>query len=313
MESDNSTLITDFVLSTFSDLHNYQTALFAVFLLILVITLAGNLVIIVLTCWDSHLQSPMYFFLGNLSFVDICLSLVTVPQMLKNFLLDLKSRVILFESCMAQIYFFLTFANVEDFLLAVMAYDRYIAICDPLRYVVVMNKKIRFQLIAGCWLLSTANSILHSTLTSRLSYCRSNLINHFLCDMVPLFKLSCSDTTINELVIFTEGFVVVSGPFLFILVSYINIILAILKIHSAEGRSKVFSTCSSHLAVVIFYFGTIMFTYFRPSSSYSLTRDRVASVMYTVLAPMLNPFIYSLRNKDVKQALQRLMAKMNSV
>ncbi|XP_018414828.1 PREDICTED: olfactory receptor 1361-like [Nanorana parkeri] len=313
MESENSTLITEFVLSTFSDIHEYQTALFAVFLLILMITVTGNLVIIVLTCWDSNMQSPMYFYLGHLSFVDICLSLVTVPQMLKNFLLDLNRRVILFEGCMAQIYFFLTFANVEDFLLAVMAYDRYVAICDPLHYTVVMSKRLRIQLIASCWLLSTANSILHTTLTSRLSYCRSNLINHFLCDMVPLFQLSCSSTIINELVIFTEGSIVVMGPFLFILVSYIHIILAIFKIHSAGGRSKVFSTCSSHLSVVIFYFGTIMFTYFRPSSSYSLTKDRVASVMYMVLAPMLNPFIYSLRNKDVKQALQRLMAKMNPV
>ncbi|KAG8447339.1 hypothetical protein GDO86_014707 [Hymenochirus boettgeri] len=265
---------------------------------------------VTLTYSDCHLSAPMYIFLGNLSFVDICLTLVTVPQMLRNFLMDLDKRVILFGGCMAQIYFFLTFANVEDFLLAVMAYDRYVAICHPLHYGMIMNKRVCLKLISGCWLLSTANAILHTTLTSRLVFCRSNQIDHFLCDMVPLFKLSCSDTSINELVIFTEGSVVVAGPFLFILASYIRIISAILKIDSTGGRTKVFSTCSSHLTVVTFYFGTILFMYFRPSSMYSLTKDRIASVMYTILAPMLNPFIYSLRNKDVKEASNRLLGKI---
>ncbi|XP_075690678.1 olfactory receptor 1Q1-like [Rhinoderma darwinii] len=311
METINSSSVTEFILSTFADLHDYQLELFVVFFSILTISITGNLAIITLIFSDPHLQAPMYFFLANLSFVDICLSLVTVPQMLKNFLIDLKRRVILFGGCMTQIYFFLTFANVEDFLLAVMAYDRYVAICDPLHYVLVMNRRLSAQLVAICWILSTANAILHTTLTSRLSYCESNQINHYLCDMVPLFKLSCSDTTINELVIFTEGSIVVAGPFLFIIASYVRIIFAILKIRSAEGRRKVFSTCSSHLAVVTFYFGTILFMYFRPSSSYSLTKDRVASVMYTTLAPMLNPFIYTLRNKDVQQASRKLFSRIS--
>ncbi|XP_068104088.1 olfactory receptor 1f45-like [Hyperolius riggenbachi] len=313
MEKANSTLGTQFILSTFSDLHKYQTVLFVVFLFILVITVLGNLTILVLTCSDSQLQSPMYFFLGNLSFVDICMTLVTVPQMLKNFLLELHGRVISFEGCIAQVYFFLKFANVEDFLLAVMAYDRYIAICDPLHYVVVMHKRLRIRFIVGCWLLSTANAVLHAGLTSRLSYCQSNFLNHFLCDMVPLFKIACSDISINQLVIFTEGSIVVAGPFILIVVSYIFIMRAIFKIRSAEGRRKVFSTCSSHLIVVTFYFGTILFTYFRPPSSFSQTKNWVASLMYTIFAPMFNPFIYSLRNKDVQQAAQRFLTKNKPV
>ncbi|XP_073498455.1 olfactory receptor 1Q1-like [Phyllobates terribilis] len=311
MESTNSSSVMEFILSTFADLHSFQLWLFLVFLLILIITITGNLAIITLTFSDSQLQAPMYFFLANLSFVDICMCLVTVPQMLKNLLLDLRGRVILFWGCMAQVYFFLTFANVEDFLLSVMAYDRYLAICDPLHYVMVMNRRLSAKLIVFCWILSTANAILHTALTSRLSYCGSNQINHYLCDMVPLFKLSCSDITINQLVIFTEGSIVVAGPFLFIFASYVRIIFAILKIRSAEGRRKVFSTCSSHLAVMTFYFGTILFMYFRPSSSYSLTKDRIASVMYTILAPMLNPFIYTLRNKDVQQASWKLFARIS--
>ncbi|XP_053552185.1 olfactory receptor 1361-like [Bombina bombina] len=310
MEEDNNTRVTEFVLLTFSDLPNHQLQFFVAFLLIFLITLLGNLTIMILTFSDIKLKAPMYFFLGNLSFVDMCLTLVTVPQMLKNLLLDIRRRVISFGGCMAQIYFFLTFANVEDFLLAIMAYDRYVAICNPLHYVMVMTRKVCVQMLIGCWLLSTANSVLHTALTSSLKYCQSNKINHFLCDMVPLFKLSCSDTTLNQLVIFTEGSLVVVGPFVLILISYIRIISTILKIRSAEGRKKVFSTCSSHLTVVTFYFGTIMFMYFRPSASYYLTKDRIASVMYTILAPMLNPFIYSLRNKDVQGATKRFIAKI---
>ncbi|XP_069799064.1 olfactory receptor 1Q1-like [Dendropsophus ebraccatus] len=312
METNNSSLVTVFILSTFADLQSYWLELFVAFFFIFIITITGNLAIIALIFSNPQLQSPMYFFLANLSFVDICLSLVTVPQMLKNFMLDLKRRVILFGGCMAQIYFFLTFANVEDFLLAVMAYDRYIAICYPLHYVILMKRRLRAQLVAFCWALSTANAILHTALTSGLSYCNSNYIDHYLCDMVPLFKISCSDTTINQLVIFTEGLIVVGGPFLFILASYIRIIFAILKIRSAEGRRKVFSTCSSHLTVVTFYFGTILFMYFRPSSSFSLTKDRIAGVVYTILAPMLNPFIYTLRNKDVQQASRKLFARLHN-
>ncbi|XP_069799071.1 olfactory receptor 1E16-like [Dendropsophus ebraccatus] len=310
MENVNSSIVTEFLLTTFADLHEYQLGLFVVFLLILLITITGNLTIILLTFSDSRLQTPMYIFLANLSLTDICLSLVTVPQMLKNFLLELDKRVILFGSCMAQMYFFLIFVNVEDFLLAVMAYDRYIAICYPLHYVTLMNRRFCVKLIALCWMLSTANTILHTTMTLRLSYCESNQINHYMCDVVPLIKLSCSDTTINELVIFIEGSIDIICPFLLILVSYVCIIFTILKIRSAKGRRKVFSTCSSHLVMVTFYFGTIMFMYLRPSSSYSLTKDRIASVMYTILAPMLNPFIYTLRNEDVQQAAQKLFARI---
>ncbi|XP_069502609.1 olfactory receptor 1F1-like [Ambystoma mexicanum] len=305
MTSVNQTLVTDFILLGFSDLSRYQIQLFAVFLVIFIITLLGNLTIILSVSGDPRLHCPMYFFLANLSFVDICLGLVTLPQMLVHFLLERKS--ITYGGCLSQVFFFLLFANVEDFLLTVMAYDRYVAICNPLHYSVVMRKTACAQMVAGTWVTAILNSILHTGMTSRLSFCGANEINHFLCDMVPLFKLSCSDTFPNQMVIFTEGSVVVMSPFLIIVISYICIIRAILKIPSASGRRKTFSTCSSHLAVVIPYFGTIMFMYFRPTTSFALTKDRVASVMYTILAPMLNPFIYSLRNNEVKGAIKKVI------
>ncbi|XP_029437359.1 olfactory receptor 1361 [Rhinatrema bivittatum] len=301
----NKTAFGEFILLGFSDLPQYQTVLFVVFLLILLITLLGNSVIITILSLSPQLHNPMYFFLGNLSFLDICLTLVTVPQMLKNFLVEKKS--ISFSGCMAQIYFFLTFSSTEDFLLAVMAFDRYVAICNPLHYTMLMKKRLCIQLVVGSWVTATLDAILNTVLTSRLSFCGPNKIDHFLCEMTPLFKLSCSDIFLNEMVIFTEGTLVVMGSFSVILVSYVRIITAILKIHSAEGRSKAFSTCSSHLVVVTLYFGTTIFMYFRPSSSYSLTKDKVASMMYTILAPMLNPFIYSLRNNEVKGTLRRVI------
>ncbi|XP_069502610.1 olfactory receptor 1F1-like [Ambystoma mexicanum] len=305
MTSVNQTLVTDFILLGFSDLPRYQIHLFAVFLVIFIITLMGNLTIILSVTGDPRLHCPMYFFLANLSFVDICLGLVTLPQMLVHFFLERKS--ITYGGCLAQVFFFLLFANVEDFLLTVMAYDRYVAICNPLHYPVVMRKTACAQMVAGTWVTAILHSILHTGMTSRLSFCGASEINHFLCDVVPLFKLSCSDTFPNQMVIFTEGSLVVMSPFLIIVISYICIIRAILKIPSALGRRKTFSTCSSHLAVVIPYFGTIMFMYFRPATSFALTKDREASVMYTILAPMLNPFIYSLRNNEVKGAIMKVI------
>ncbi|KAG8545211.1 hypothetical protein GDO81_021218 [Engystomops pustulosus] len=302
--------VTEFILSTFGDLHDFQLVLFVVFFFIFLIGVTGNLFIITLIFFSIQLHEPMYFFLANLSFVDICLTSVTVPFMLRNFLLDANKRLISFGGCITQIYFYLVLANVEDFLLALMAYDRYVAICDPLHYTVVMNRRFRFKLIVICWVLSTADGVLHTMMTLRLSYCGSNQIDHYMCEMVPLIELSCSDTTINELVIFSEGSIDVFCPFLLILASYVCIIFAICKIRSATGRRKVFSTCSSHLVVVTFYFGTITFMYFRPSSSDSLTKDRITSVMYTILTPMLNPFIYTLRNQDVQEASQRLFARI---
>ncbi|XP_029437364.1 olfactory receptor 1F1-like [Rhinatrema bivittatum] len=309
-DRENQTTYGVFILLGFSDLPQYQTVLFVVFLLILLITLVGNSVIIAILSLNPQLHNPMYFFLGNLSFLDICLTLVTVPQLLQNLLVEKKT--ISFTGCMAQMYFFLTFSSAEDFLLAVMAYDRYVAICNPLHYTMLMRKRLCIQLVVGFWVTATLDAILNTVLTSRLSFCGPNEINHFFCDMTPLFKLSCSDTFLNEMVIFTEGTLVVMGSFSFILVSYIWIIITILKIHSAEGKSKAFSTCSSHLVVVTLYFGTTMFMNFRPSSSYSLTKDKVASVMYTILAPMFNPFIYSLRNNEVKGALRRAIFQFGS-
>ncbi|XP_029437361.1 olfactory receptor 1F1-like [Rhinatrema bivittatum] len=294
---------TEFILLGFSDLPQYQMALFAVFMLTMLIALVGNSIIIAILSLNPQLHNPMYFFLGNLSFLDICLTLVTVPQMLKNFLVEKKT--ISFTGCMAQVYFFWNFTSAEDFLLAVMAFDRYVAICNPLHYTMLMKKRLCIQLVVGLWVTANLDAILQTVLTSRLSFCGPNEINHFLCEMTPLFKLSCSDTFLNEMVIFIEGTLVVMGSFSVILISYVWIITVILKMHSAERRSKAFSTCSSHLVVVTIYFGTTIFMYFRPSNSNFLTKEKVASVMYCILVPMLNPFIYSLRNNEVKRAFRR--------
>nr|XP_033809745.1 olfactory receptor 1361-like isoform X2 [Geotrypetes seraphini] len=196
---------------------------------------------------------------------------------------------------------------MEFFLLAVMAFDRYVAICDPLRYSMVMSQKLCLGLVSGSWVVAALNSTLHSILLSRLSFCGSITIHHFFCDIPPLLKLSCSDTSLSESAMFSEGALVVMGPFLFIVLSYIRIISAILKIRSAHGRSKAFSTCSSHLTVVIFFYGTVMFIYFRPSSSSSIDYDRAVSAVYSSVTPMINPFIYSLRNTEVKGVLAKFL------
>ncbi|XP_030047887.1 olfactory receptor 5V1-like [Microcaecilia unicolor] len=303
----NGTTVTEFTLLGLSDLPKLQPFLFVLFLCIYLITLAGNALIISVIKADRQLHTPMYYFLGNFSLVDICLSSVTVPRLLAQIISGRKS--ISFVSCIAQLHFFILVATMEDLLLGVMAFDRYMAICNPLRYPVVMSKRLCALLVASCWIISSLHALIYSIMASRLPFCGSTIIHHFFCDIPPLLKLSCADTTTYELVIFTEGSLVVMSPCILIIVSYIYIISAILKVSSKEGRSKAFSTCFSHLMVVILFFGTDMFTYFRPSSSYSLNYDRVVSVMYTIVTPMLNSFIYSLRNSDVKRAIQRAISR----
>ncbi|XP_029470910.1 olfactory receptor 1F1-like [Rhinatrema bivittatum] len=308
MERGNRTPVTEFTLLGLSDLPQHQPFLFVLFLCMYLITLAGNILIISVIKADHQLHTPMYYFLGNFSFVDICLSSVTVPKLLANIFSERKS--IYFTSCIAQLYFFLLAATMEDLLLGVMAFDRYMAICNPLRYPVVMNSRFCALLVASCWVISSLHALIYSVMASRLPFCGSTTICHFFCDIPPLLKLSCADTTTYELVIFTEGSLVVMSPCLLIIVSYVWIISAILKVPSKEGRRKAFSTCSSHLMVVILFYGTAIFTYFRPSSIYSLDYDRVVSVMYTIVTPMLNPFIYSLRNNEVKGALWRVTRRI---
>ncbi|KAJ1095725.1 hypothetical protein NDU88_000883 [Pleurodeles waltl] len=258
-----------------------------------------------------HLHTPMYFFLGNLSFVDICFTSAIAPKMLQNMLAEV--RTISFEGCMAQLYAFFFTACTESYLLAIMAFDRYVAIGNPLRYTSVMSRSLCISLVSGSCLFVSLHSLLHISIVSSFEFCGSSLIRHFFCDLPPLLKLSCSDTTTYEWLVFTEGSVVTMSPFVFIIASYVSIISTILKIQSVKGRLRAFSTCSSHLTVVTLFFGTIFFTYFRPFSANALDQERVVTVMYTIVTPMLNPFIYSLRNNDVKGALRNVFNRKMSV
>ncbi|XP_074825927.1 olfactory receptor 10A4-like isoform X3 [Natator depressus] len=284
--------------------------IFSLFFLVLVfylITLVGNIVIITITVVDPALHSPMYFFLRNLSFLEIGYTSSTIPKMLVNFISEDTS--ISFLGCAMQMYFFSFLGITECCLLATMAYDRYVAICHPLRYTAMMSRGVCLQFSAVCWLIGMLVGVGQTTFIFTLPYCGPNRINHFFCDLPPLLKLACVDTYRNEVAVYTIAVAFIMVPFLLILVSYIRILHAILSIPSAEGRSKAFSTCSSHLIVVTLFFGSGIVMYLRPKSRYSLNTDKLLSVFYSVVSPMLNPLIYSLRNKDVKEALRRVMAR----
>ncbi|XP_030047843.1 olfactory receptor 1361-like [Microcaecilia unicolor] len=308
MENANKTSVSNFILLGFTPVQELCLALFLVFLAIFLITLLGNSVIIAVIRLSSQLHTPMYFFLSILSAIDICFITVTVPNMLK--ILISESKTISYSGCLAQVYFFISFAGTECFLLAVMAYDRYVAICSPLQYTLVMNSKLCHYLVIGSFLGGFLKSLLHTLLLLRLSFCHSNIINHFFCDLTGLYKLSCSDTSLNELMIFIEGPFTLIVPFVIIVLSYCRIIITILKMSSSESRHKAFSTCSSHLTVVTLLYGSTIIINVRPSSSYSPKKDKVAAVIYSVLTPMLNPFIYSLRNNEMKGVLRTLWTKV---
>jgi len=309
MTRGNQSHITEFLLLGLSSDPKQQVWLFASFLVMYLVNVGGNSVIIAAIQGDVRLHTPMYFFLSNLSFVDICFTNVIVPRMLAN--MQSKSKKVPFTQCLMQMYFFVACAITDSFLLAAMALDRYVAICHPLRYTTTMNPRCCLQLVTVSWLVSHLHSLTHTILMARLSFCGPNIIHHFFCDVQPLLMLSCSDTSLNELLAFTEGSFVIMSPFIFITVSYVYIIHAVLRVPSGRGRYKVFSTCGSHLTVVALFYGTVISVYIRPSSTYSVTKDRVITVIYTVVIPMLNPFIYSLRNKDMKQAIKKLMRKTN--
>ncbi|XP_010640408.2 olfactory receptor 1468 [Fukomys damarensis] len=271
-------------------------------------TVLGNLLIITLIQLDSHLHTPMYSFLSNLSFSDLCFSSVTMPKLLKNMQSQLPS--IPYAGCLAQMYFFLFFGDLESFLLVVMAYDRYVAICSPLHYTSIMSPKLCVCLVVLSWVLTTFHALLHTLLMARLSFCGDNVIPHFFCDFSALLNLACSDTHVNELVIFVMGGLVVVIPFLLIIMSYAQIFSSILKFPSVRGIHKAFSTCGSQLSVVSLFYGTVIGLYLCPSANNSTVKETVMSLMYTVVTPMLNPFIYSLRNRDMKGALGRVRHKM---
>ena len=272
------------------------------------VTIFGNLPIILAIITDSHLHTPMYFFLCNLSLVDIFLCSTTIPKMLVN--LWTQSKAIPFSGCLAQMYAFHVFGTMDSFLLAMMAIDWFVAIVHPLRYLAIMSPRVCGLLVVGSWLITNLQSIVHTSLMAQLTFCAGSEIPHFFCDLMPLLKLSCSDIHTNELVIFAFGIIMGISPLTCILLSYICIFWAVFKIPSAQGKWKAFSTCSSHLTVVTLFYGTIFAVYLQPASPTSSQKDKVAALMCGVVIPMLNPFIYSLRNKNMKAALRKLVSKV---
>ncbi|XP_006917494.1 olfactory receptor 8J1-like [Pteropus alecto] len=305
MAPGNFTWVTEFILTGVSDRADLQIPLFLVFLVIYGLTVAGNLGIITLTSVDSQLQTPMYFFLRHLAIINLGDSTVIAPKMLINCLV--KKKTTSYYECATQLGGFLVFIVAEVSMLAVMAYDRYVAICNPLLYMVVVSRRVCLLLISLTYLYSFSTAIVTSSSVFSMSYCSSNVINHFYCDTVPLLALSCSDTYFPETVIFISAATNLACSMIIVLVSYFNIVLSILRIRSSEGRKKAFSTCASHMMAVTVFYGTLLFMYLQSRTSHSLDTDKMASVFYTLVIPMLNPMIYSLRNKDVKAALKRFL------
>ncbi|KAM6158100.1 olfactory receptor 5A1 [Rhynchocyon petersi] len=303
----NSSSVNVFIFLGFADHPELQVLLFVTFLNIYLITLAWNMVLIFLIKIDSHLHTPMYFFLSNLSFIDICYSSTVAPKMLIDFFHVQKT--ISFVGCATQFFFFVGLGLTECFLLTAMAYDRYAAISNPLLYTAIMSQGLCIRMVVGAYVGGFLSSLMQATSIFRLHFCGPNIINHFFCDLPPVLALSCSDTFLSQVVNFLVVVAVGGTSFLILLVSYSYIVSAVLKIHSAEGRWKAFNTCASHLMVVTLLFGTALFMYLRPSSSYSFGRDKVVSVFYSQVIPMLNPLIYSMRNKEIKEAMWKVLKK----
>ncbi|XP_053901905.1 olfactory receptor 10C1-like isoform X1 [Malaclemys terrapin pileata] len=300
--------VTEFVILGFSNHPDLSSIYFMLFLCIYIITVLGNILIIIIINVDPSLHTPMYFFLRNLSFLEICYTSVTLPKVLSNLLSE--NKAISFAGCAVQLYFFLFFGVTECCLLASMAYDRYSAICKPLQYMTIMNKRVCIQLTGGSCICGTLVAVGHTTFVFTLPFCGSNVINHFFCEIQPVLKLVCGDTYWIEIQISLGAAFVLMLPFMLILVSYICIISTILKIRSAEGRRRAFSTCSSHLIVVTLFYGTALIMYVHPKSSFSPDVNKLLSLFYSVVTPILNPIIYSLRNKEVKDALRKTGMKV---
>ncbi|XP_060040584.1 olfactory receptor 7A5-like isoform X2 [Erinaceus europaeus] len=301
MQPGNQTQTSGFILLGLSEEASLQPILFGLFLSMYLTTLIGNLLIILAIISDAHLHTPMYFFLSNLSFTDICFTSTTVPKMLLNMLL--KSEAITYAGCITQMFFFMLFGGVDNFLLSVMAYDRFVAICHPLHYTVIMNPKFCGTLLLVSWVFSALDSLLHDLMVLRLSFCSKMEIPHFFCELIQVIQLACSDTFLNNLVIYVATGLLGIIPLTGILFSYSKIVSSVLRISSASGKYKAFSTCGSHLSVVSLFYGTGLGVYLSSAVMENPRESAIASVMYTVVTPMLNPFIYSLRNKDIKQAL----------
>ncbi|XP_028915036.1 olfactory receptor 10A7-like [Ornithorhynchus anatinus] len=307
MKEGNQSYVTEFILLGFSNLHEFQVILFMVFLVIYLIALIGNSLLVLVSSMDPALQTPMYFFLKSLSLMDIGYTTVIIPKMLTNFLS--KNQNISFGGCAAQMCFSFFFGPAECLILTTMAYDRHAAICDPLHYSLIMNRRFCLQLALASWLSGIPVATVQTTMMFTLPFCGPNLINHFFCDGPPLLELVCTETFAFEVYSLTATVIVLMFPFGVIIVSYVHILITILKMSSAEGRRKAFSTCSSHLIVVSLFFGAASLTYFRVKSSYSPESKKLLSLSYTVFTPMLNPLIYSLRNQEVKGALKKIFHK----
>uniref|UniRef100_A0A8C9Q0Q7 Olfactory receptor n=1 Tax=Spermophilus dauricus TaxID=99837 RepID=A0A8C9Q0Q7_SPEDA len=296
--------VSEFLLLGFSEDPELQPFIFGLFLSMYLVTVLGNLLIILATISDSHLHTPMYFFLSNLSFVDIWFISTTIPKMLVN--IQTQSKAITYAGCIIQMYFFLVFVELDNFLLAVMAYDRFVAICHPLHYTTIMNPRLCGLLVLACWILSVLHALLQSLMVLRLSFCRDIEIPHFFCELNQVVQLACFDNLLNDIVMNFALVLLATCPLAGILYSYSKIVSSIHAISSAQGKYKAFSTCVSHLSVVSLFYCTGLGVYLSSAVSHSSRSSATASVLYTVVTPMLNPFIYSLRNKDVKRALLRL-------
>ncbi|XP_066485405.1 olfactory receptor 10C1-like [Tiliqua scincoides] len=307
LEWKNETIITEFLLLGFGDLRELQILLFMVFLMIYITTMAGNLLIVFLVVTDQHLHTPMYFFLGNLSCLETCYSSTILPRMLASFLTG--SQRVSVNGCIVQLWPFVFLAVTECYLLAAMSYDRYIAICRPLHYLVLMNFKVCLQLVAGSWIGSFLIDTILLLFILQVSYCGHNVIDHFFCDFLPMMDLACGDVDQVKLVSSVLTSISTLPPFLLTIASYVYIIAAILGIPSTTGRQKAFSTCSSHLIVVTIFYGTLIIVYLLPDTKELQDLNKIFSLFYTILTPLVNPLIYSLRNKEVKEALRRAVTK----
>ncbi|XP_038625487.1 olfactory receptor 13D1-like [Tachyglossus aculeatus] len=306
MVGTNQTTMTEFFLLGFSNYPNLEIALFLLCLPIFLVILLGNIILIVINVLDSHLHTPMYFFLSNLSLLDICFTSSFFPLMLVNFLSAQKT--IFFFGCTVQMFASLAMGSTECILLAMMAYDRYVAICNPLRYPIIMNKRLCVSMTTGSWVLGCFNSLLQTVLVLKLPFCGQNTIDHFACEILAVLKLMCADISLNELTLMIGSVTIVFTPLLLICVSYVCILSSILRITSAKGRHKAFSACSAHLGVVLLFYGASLFMYMKPKKKDVAISDEVISLSYGAVTPMLNPIIYSLRNKEVKEAVRKLLS-----
>ncbi|XP_069057997.1 olfactory receptor 1L4-like [Pleurodeles waltl] len=303
MKKENLSFTEYFLIVGFSDVPHLQIPLFVAFLMVYLLTLVGNLLILATVYSNSNLHTPMYYFLTHLSFLDIWYVSVIFPQLLAHFFLEGMHLSLM--NCLLQLFFVLSMATVEFLLLTVMAYDRYVAICNPLHYPAIMNRAVCMWLTAGSWGVGLINTIPHIVLLSKLSFCDSHTINHFFCDMTALLKISCSNTFSNEILIYINGVVIAMVSFILIIMSYSKITVSILKIKSKSGKDKAFSTCASHITVVVLFYASLCSTYMRPTSTYSIKDNKIMSLSYVAVTPLCNPIIYSFKNAEFKNALRK--------